>query len=104
MWDDVLTRELIEFPEKWLSTVGRIENDERVRRILFKTEQLYPGMLKVKYNIEPSEEIGAARDKLGSIIYGGLSAQEIDAWKGDTQSTRGWPTETSDRLEKLLSM
>lgn len=104
LWDNVLTRELLEKPEKWLSVVSKINSDARVGKILSLTEHLYPGTLK-QYGIEPPMETdadyGPIREKLKNITYGGLSKDEIEKWKTEN-TTIGWPKETEERFDKLF--
>ncbi|CAN5164859.1 hypothetical protein BH09PAT1_BH09PAT1_6620 [soil metagenome] len=107
--DDLWTRELLEFPEKWLPYVGRLSNSQRVQAILEQVDTIYPGMLAEKYDIDLSKDdhdvsLADVREKLLQIpAYKGLSSETVKKWE-DENKTVGWPAEPRDRLEKLLEL
>lgn len=106
--DDLWTRELLEYPEKWLSYVGKLNNGERVRAILAQVENLYPNMLKEKYGIIipeslDEESLSQLKTKLVAIPKSALTGDTIEQWVEDNKS-RGWSKDTEAMLEKLINI
>ncbi len=109
--DEMWTRELLEYPEKWLPEVGKILNSNRVGRILQKVEVLYPGMLKDKYDIVLSgltvgaPEFDEITSKLKNIpAYLGLSGDIVEQWKASAIAGEEWPEDTKRKRDALLAM
>ena len=107
--DDMWTRELLEYPEKWLPYVGKLNNGERIKAILAQFEELYPDQLRDKFGITVPDSFDEAtladiKTKLGNIPeYQGLSPDTVAAWEQQNRSV-GWPEQTKERLHKLLNM
>jgi hypothetical protein len=106
--DNLYLREIIQYPEKWLPYIARLQNGKRIQAILTQVESLYPSMLSEKYGITiPAEDIdGATFDhiklQLSAIPpYVGLSEETIDEWKEQNKTTNGVPVEVTERWEKL---
>lgn len=63
--EDVWTMALLKVPEYWLGYVGKLDNSQRIRRILVKQDQ---GVLKEKFGIDLSSDADATlKSKLLSI-------------------------------------
>ncbi len=104
--DDMLTRELLEFPEKWLPYVGKLRGGEQVWSILWQVDKLYPGLLTARYgieiNIHSNEALDRVRRKLSLIPpYQGLPEDIVARWIQQSK-LEGWPKDTQSTLNKLI--
>lgn len=101
-FDDILSRELLEFPESWLGRAADIENSARLMEILEQVDKLWPQVLQTKFGInrelDASERI---REKLAQIQKKPLSPETIKQWAEESE-TIGWPKEVQDRLNMLI--
>lgn len=102
IFDDILIRELLEYPESWLGRVADITNSTRQSEILDGVEKLWPGILQSKFGINRKldlpEEI---RVKLAQIQKNPLSQEKIQEWIKQ-HKTVGWPKEVEARLLMLI--
>lgn len=132
LFEDVLTRELLERPESWMGRIAEIEDPEKRRRILEKTERIYsddddeqnnrstsvkkllvrigvnllkkPSFLKIKYDINLKKDSDEEiKQKVSKIKKTDLSQDEIKEWEKQTQTT-GWPEEVKRRSDKLIKL
>lgn len=99
--DDLFLRELLQYPEKWLPYVGKLENDQRVQTILQQTENLYPGMLHEKYGVQAANDIASIKAKLQQITHTPLSDETMNQWAKESKSG-DWPEEVLARLHVLV--
>lgn len=102
IFDDIFTRELLEYPESWLGRVADIKNPDKRNEILDGVEKLWPGTLLNKFRINRKldlpEEI---RVKLAKIQKNPLSQKKIQEWI-EQNKTVGWPKEVETRLLTLI--
>lgn len=102
IFDDIFTRELLEYPESWLGRVADIANSTRRSKILEQVDKLWPGTLLNKFRInrelDSPEEI---RVKLAKIQKNPLSQKKIQEWI-EQNKTVGWPKEVETRLLTLI--
>jgi hypothetical protein len=112
--ENALIYELLAFPEKWLSYVGKLNSDTRVLAILQQTEVLYPGMLRQKYGIDimtAASNLTDIRTVLDNIKYTG-SGVEWEKFKKNLQEETLWIETREDnpnltimeRFNKLLEL
>lgn len=102
IFDSLLTRELLEYPESWLGRVADVKSPAKRSEILDQVEKLWPGILQSKFGInkelDSPEEI---RVKVAQIEKNPLSAEKIQEWI-EQNKTIGWPKEVEARLLTLI--
>jgi len=98
--DQLFIRELLEYPAKWLSYVGRLENDARVEAILKQTEELYPGMLKDTYGILSTDDMGTVKRKLQEIRHEPLREHQVKR-SVEQYRYKPWPKDVQRRWNIL---
>lgn len=88
--EDIYTRELLEYPERWLSYLNHLQNPERITQILHLANRLCPAILsknQISIPRNPHEEqaLTELRRRLAAIKYEGLAPEKIEEWKRDLQ-------------------
>lgn len=103
--DDLWTRELLEYPAKWLPVVAEIKNDKRLRAIIEKVYTIYPKEELDRFGLNPADPSELLRSRLRQITYGGLESVgvNVDQWVQENK-TQGWPPAIMQRLRSLLSI
>ena len=101
--DNLFIRELLQYPEKWLPYVGKLENNQRVQVILLQTEMLYPGMLQGKYGVQVTDDLASIKTKLQQITHTPLSEETMSQWAKENVSG-DWPEEVLARVHKLINL
>lgn len=99
--EDLLIRELLEYPESWLGRIVEIKNPQKRRDILKHAEKIYPGVLS-KYGIDLDKaNDNDIQSQLMKIEKHPLDNDEVVEWiKQDV--TESWPKEVEDRFVLLV--
>jgi len=101
IFDNILIRELLEYPESWLGRVADITNLTRQNEILEQVDKLWPEILQkfgINKELDSPEEI---KVKLSQIKKIPLSQEKIQEWI-EQNKTIGWPKEVEARLNVLI--
>ena len=110
MKEDIYTRELFAFPERWLSFIHKLQNPARIIQILQLTDSLYPGLLTEKYHISSPlnshdrQAVSELRGQLTAITYTGLTPEKIDEWKKELQAGVFLPDKLLQKYELLINL
>ncbi len=102
IFDNILTRELLEYPESWLGRVAGITDSARQSEILEQVDKLWPEILQNQFGI--NEEVDSPeeiREKLARIKKNPLSQEKIQDWI-EQNKTVGWPKVVEERLLALI--
>ncbi len=100
LWEGVLIRELLEYPESWLSRINEIQNHEQKIKIVTHAEKIYPGILD-RYNIKiETDTPETLTNKLAQIKKNPLSDEKIDQWMKEEMEGH-WPDVVSQRFSTL---
>lgn len=102
IFDNLLTRELLEYPESWLGRVADIPNSTRRSEILEQVDKLWPGILQNKFGI--NKELDSPEEilvRLAQIQKNPLTPEKIQEWI-EQNKTVGWPKEVEARLLTLI--
>lgn len=110
--DDVLIRELIEYPEKWLSYVPKINDEEKVQRILRNAKKWYTFVddegiihdrLMERFGIDITGNLAEVKKQLARLTHHGVEAKVWDNMKKENP-LKGWDKESEYRLHIILGM
>lgn len=101
VWEDVLIRELLEYPESWLCRINEIQNHEQRIKILTQAEKLYPDILE-RYNIKIEKDTPKIlTNKLARIKKNPLSEDTVVQWMKEDIDGH-WPDVVTQRFSTLM--
>lgn len=110
--DDVLMRELIEFPEKWLSYLPRLNDDQQIRTILENAKDWYTyhdehgqqrNYLTERLGFDVLGDIEEVKKRLKDIRYNGIEITQFNNMKADNIS-KSWPAHLIQIRNNILNL
>lgn len=98
--EDAFTRMLLEVPEYWMTYVGRIKNDDQLKKVLSNIDAIFPGYLE---NLSLSQDRVLIDNNYLTIVrstLGAIARPDIAKWIRE-EMPGAWPEETKAKLERF---